>query len=295
MNNSPGSADSRPWVAIQRNRASGAGQQYRAIVDLVAELKAFGIRPRLFGSRSALDAELQRRGTDTLLGLVAAGGDGTVLDVVNRHPGIAVAILPLGTENLIARHFLIPARDGRGVARMIVRGKVTSLDLGRAGERRFTVMASCGFDADVIHRVHRARTGHITRRHYHRPIWRALREFPFHPIRVQVDDVTLTGQLAVIANLPQYALGLSVVPDADPHDGLLDVRVFEHESAFQLLRDFGNVLLRQPSREDGVRVRGSRVWIEAESPVPVQADGDPAGATPIEITIEPGAARLFVP
>ena len=68
-------------------------------------------------------------GRDGLRGLVAAGGDGTVADLVNRFPDVPLAILPLGTENLLARHVGI-ACDGRLVAEMIARGETRRIDLG---------------------------------------------------------------------------------------------------------------------------------------------------------------------
>ena len=85
--------------------------------------------------------------------IVAAGGDGTIADVFNRHPGVRLAILPLGTENLVAR-FLGISESGVEVARLIARGEVRVLDLCQMGRRRFALMAIAGFDADVVQRLH---------------------------------------------------------------------------------------------------------------------------------------------
>lgn len=291
----------RRWVAIQRNRRSGAGRQYRAVIALIDELRRRAITPRLFARRDLLDAEIQKRGTDHLLGIVAAGGDGTVLDVLNRHPGIPVGILPLGTENLVARFLRIPRRDGRFVGRILDEGLTRTIDLGEItgsdGSRRFAIMASCGFDSDVLGRTHAARTGHITRGSYARPLLQSLRHYPFPPLRVTVDEAEpATSRMVIVANLPQYALNLPLVPTARPDDQQLDIRAFDHRSPFQLLRDFGNVLLhRQRVPSEVLATRGTIVRIESGEPLPVQADGDPVGMTPVTIRILPGAATLFVP
>ncbi|MCA9053728.1 MAG: acylglycerol kinase family protein, partial [Planctomycetaceae bacterium] len=116
------------WVAIQRNRRSGAGRQFRAIHTLISELKRCGIAPRLFGQREELDRTVAMAAHPPLA-IVAAGGDGTVLDVLNRHQTLPVAILPLGTENLIARYYGVPKRDGEFVARMIAADCRVPLDL----------------------------------------------------------------------------------------------------------------------------------------------------------------------
>jgi diacylglycerol kinase family enzyme len=158
-------------------------------------------------------------------------------------------------------------------------------------------MVSAGFDAAVIHAAHAARTGHIGRAHYLRPIWRTLCAFPYQELRVFADDSDepVVGRMVVAANLASYALRLPVVPTARGDDGLLDVRVFRHGSTFHLLRDLSMLMRGRPERmADVTSLRVQRLRIESAVPVPVQADGDPAGTTPCEITVEPAAARLFV-
>jgi diacylglycerol kinase family enzyme len=285
------------WVAIQRNPVSGSGRR-RPLLEFIAALRRHGLRPRLYSDRAELDtalADAQHRAT--LHGLVAAGGDGTVLDLINRHPHVPVGILPLGTENLLARQFNIP-RDGAGAAAVVARGRLQPLDLGRIGQRRFAIMASFGFDADVIHRAHLRRAGHITRLHYFQPIWSALRTYQYPEIRVFADDSAqpVTGKLAIVANLPVYALRLGLAPTARGDDGLLDIRVFQRGSTFDMLRYACLVFLgRHESRLDVASLRARRIRVESNVPVPIQADGDPAGYTPCEITIQPGVAQLYVP
>src|SRR4029450_10193597 len=96
-----------------------------------------------------------------LRAVVAAGGDGTVSLIANRTPpGTPLAILPLGTENLLARYLEVAA-DPQQLARLIAGGWCISLDAAQAGPRIFTLMAGCGFDAEVVRRLHRHRTGNI--------------------------------------------------------------------------------------------------------------------------------------
>lgn len=288
----------RPWVAIQRNRRSGAGRQYQALTALIRELRRQQWQPRLFSSRAELDAAVWQRVEHPPRAIVAAGGDGTMLDLLSRHPRLPVAILPLGTENLLARYYGIPPRDGAAVARMIVAGRTTQMDLGVAGDRRFSVLVSCGFDAEVIRRMHEARRGPITRLHYFAPLVQALASYNYPEVRVYVDDATepLVGGMVVAANLPRYALHLPLVPTAVPDDGLFDVRIFPHRSVPGMMTDILRVVLRWfRGAEDGQCVRGRRVRIESDRPAPVEVDGDPLGTTPVELRIEPSAATLYVP
>src|SRR5262249_59203093 len=111
-------------------------------------------------TREELDALLTSAKRDEVRCVIAAGGDGTLLEVVNRAPGLPITVLPLGNENLVARHYGMK-RSGAGVAAVVTAGCVHALDLARADGRVFCLMASVGIDADVVHRVHRRRRGHI--------------------------------------------------------------------------------------------------------------------------------------
>jgi diacylglycerol kinase (ATP) len=276
---------------------SGSGLR-RPLLDFVRELRRQGLNPRLYSSRARLDAALAdpvRRAS--LHALVAAGGDGTVLDVINRHPDVPIGIFPLGTENLLARQFGIPC-DGAAAAETIASGRPLPLDLGRIGDRRFAIMVSIGFDAAVIHAAHAARVGHIRRTHYLRPIGDVLQSYAHPELHVYVDQARepICGRLAIIANLASYALGLPLVPSARGDDGLLDVRVFHGGSLFHLLRYLYMVTTWSLDHlPDVTSVRAKSVRIESRDPAPIQADGDPAGATPCVVTLEPSAIRLIVP
>jgi len=229
--------------------------------------------------------------------IVAAGGDGTVADVFNRHPGIPVAILPLGTENLLARYLRIPA-SGRAVAQLIARGDVRRLDLCQLGVRRFALMASAGFDADVIQRLHDSRHGHISRFSYLQPILESVRKYEYPEIRLTVDGepAPAIARMEVVVNVPIYALGLSVARCARADDGTLDLRLFRRGSAFQMVRYLCNLAVGNHERLwDVESLTGRRVRIESDVPVPVQVDGDPAGWTPAEICVLPGALEVIAP
>ena len=287
-----------PWVAIQRNPKSGSGGARRELLDLVRHLQKFGLRPRIFSRRERLAAALadpQRRAT--LHCIVAAGGDGTFRDLVNRYPGVRMALFPLGTENLVARWLKIP-RNGRRVAEIIRQQHVTRFDLGRCGDRRFAVMASAGFDADIMHRAHARRTGHINRWSYLQPIAETLRRYTYPLIRVTANTTAepLGCRQAVLVNFPSYALGLNMARGARGDDGLFDLRLMERGTAFQMWKYFFNLVCGRLERLPDVRsLTATAVRWDSEVPVPIQVDGDPAGWTPAEFEILPGAVEILVP
>ncbi len=293
---------SAPWVAIQRNPTSGAGLQRVELLHLVSHLRRLGIRPRLYSRRDRLQARLDSpNDRQSLVCLVAAGGDGTVGDLVNRFPGVPLAVLPLGTENLLAGYLGIPS-NGRFVAEMIAAGSSRSIDVGVVNGRRFLLMVTAGFDADIVHRVQARRRGHIRKWNYLQPILETLRSYRYPKLRVSAEggdlpaEKAFSGRLIVVANLPVYAMGLPLAASADERDGLLDVRVFRRRSAFQMARYLYKVALRQhETLADVVSGRARRVQVTCDTPVPIQCDGDAAGFTPAEIDILPGALTLIVP
>ena len=287
-----------PWVAIQRNPTSGTGARRGVWLELIRELKRRGIRPRLFASRERLQAKLaDPAAREQLVCVLAAGGDGTIGDVVNRYPGLPLATLPLGTENLLAKYLKIQP-SGTQVAELIASGSRRRLDLGQLNGRRFTLMASCGFDAAVLHRAHASRRGNIHKWHYLPPMWHSIRQYDHPPMRVFVNDdpQPRIARLLIAVNLPKYAFGIPFAPQATADDGQLDLCLFERGSTFQMVRYFGHVIAGQhQSLPDVTSLKASRVRIEADVAVPWQMDGDPAGFTPVTLEVLPGAMEVFAP
>ncbi|MBS0266470.1 MAG: diacylglycerol kinase, partial [Planctomycetes bacterium] len=288
----------RNRVVIQRNPRSGTGAGRHELLELVRDLRRLGYRPRMFKNRDRMEAWLaQPQIQAQICCVVAAGGDGTVSDVLNRYPGLPLGILPLGTENLAARYLGL-TRSGRDLARVIAGGQTRILDLCQISSRRFVLMASVGFDADVISRLHTTRTGNISRVSYVQPILESVRKYGYPEVRLWIDDAPEPWRckMAVIVNVPIYALGLNVARGATGDDALLDIRLFLRGSAFQMVRYLCNVALGTHEQLPDVQsVRGRRVRIEADVPVPIQVDGDSAGWTPAEISVLPSALEVYVP
>lgn len=289
---------SRPLVAIQRNPTSGSGRGREQLLALCRELKVLGFQPRLFSNRDRMDEWMATPAkTDRLHCIVAAGGDGTVGSVVNRFPGHPITILPLGTENLLAKFLKIPC-SGLGLARLIADNHRCQFDLGMIGDSRFTLMASVGFDAEVVHLTDARRTGPISKWNYLQPILTSLRKYQHPRLKVFADGATqpIEGVLVVAVNIPGYAFGLKVAHGAGGSDGLLDLRIFQRGSAFQMLRYGLKVATGSHERLDDVKcLRAKRIRIESDVAAPVQVDGDPCGFTPLEISIQPNSLTMLIP
>jgi len=285
-------------VAILRNPWSGPRRRSVHVWNLLRGLKRHGFSPRLFSSRRRLQLWMEQpQNRERLFCLVAAGGDGTICDLVTRYPGVRLATIPLGTENLLARLLKIP-RSGQFVADMIAAGTIWQIDICRTERQRFCLMASIGFDAAVVHRTHAGRRGHIYKFSYLGPIWATIRSYRYPQLRVWLDDATEPERcrLLVVANHAAYALGLRVVPEALGDDGLVDVRLFKAKSFWSTLKLLWCAWRgKLHAQRNVVWKRAKRVRIEADAEVPIQIDGDPAGTTPVTIDVLAGELQLFVP
>jgi diacylglycerol kinase family enzyme len=289
-------------VLIAANPNAGAKRAQSVIDQLVTELRRHSLEPRIAKSLDFLaeeSSDLLAKGE--LRAVVAAGGDGTVAEVINRCTvGTPVAVLPMGTENLLAKYLEIgPSPVVLG--QIIAQGRAAWLDAGRANGRLFLLMASVGFDAEVVRRLHATRDGNISRWSYAKPILNTIRTYRYPELRVHcapdggAEGRVVRGRWAFVFNVPRYGFGLRFVPQAQCADGELDLCAFTRGGFWRSLRYLAAVIRGSHQRlPDCVEIQASRFRIESDVEVPYELDGDPGGVLPLEIEIVPRRVRLLV-
>lgn len=290
-----------PLVVIQRNPMSGSGRGRGELRILASRLRQLGFRVRMFSDRNRLDLYVARLSpTRRLVCIVAAGGDGTVADLVNRHPGVPIAILPLGTENLLAGYLGLRCCGDR-LAKIIHGGRIRVLDSAKANGLRFLLMLSVGVDAEIVQSIHSSRSGNIYRHGY---VWPTLRAFfksrPATYIAAATDGSALiSGSHVIVTNVPRYGFGLPFAIDAKPDDHLLDVRAFHGQTRWLIFWHAFKLRLGLPLRSDEVsRFTTTSLSIRLADPerqLPSQCDGDPGPSLPLLIEIEPRSLTLMSP
>lgn len=243
--------------------------------------------------------EAQGRGYDMV---VAAGGDGTVSAVAEGLVGTEtpLGIIPLGTANVLARELDIPV-DLQGACQLLagVHG-VTSIDAMKAGEKHYFTQVGVGIDAMMIRDTSREDKRRFGRVAY---LWTALtRLVGFQPRRFQItaDDRQERRRASeiVIANCgilgqPPFRWG----PDIEPDDGRLDVCIVRAQTMLDYLSLGWHVVRGQHNQSPNVRYLKARrqIVIETSRPMPVQADGEIIGETPVQIQLVAAAVRVIVP
>lgn len=258
----------------------------------------------LFETRHPGDATLQtRRALEAgFRRIVAAGGDGTVNEVVRALRGREgiLGVLPLGTVNVLALELQLPVHSLERCWDVILAGETRRLDLGLArhdgNETPFVQLAGAGLDAAVV----QATTPESKK------VWGPLsyvlslaeistRTQP----RIQVElssGESLEGGLVLIGNGRFYGGPLAFFPDAQMDDGLLDVAVFEKHSPWDLLRYFQGVLFGQHVELPDVTYRQTtRARLDSSGEAALEIDGEPGGVLPVEFALEPAGLEVFVP
>lgn len=288
----------RDRVIIAVNPNAGARSGRPLSEQLARRLEAMGFHVETLSDIAEIAARsdrLQQNGE--LRAVVAAGGDGTAGLLANRVPaGVPLAMLPLGTENLLAKYLGVTT-DPESVAETIRGGATMPLDAGRAGQQVFLLMASCGFDAEVVRRLHDGRHGHIHHFSYAKPILDSIRSYGYPELRIYCDDEPpIAARWAFVFNLPCYALGLKIAPDAVGTDGLLDVCTFKKGSLWNGLKYLGGIVAGRHQTWDDCQTRQvRRVRIQSAADVPYELDGDPGGKLPLDIEILADRLTLLVP
>jgi diacylglycerol kinase (ATP) len=287
-------------IRVIINPIAGACKQAGALAQLFTRLTREGFTVERFsttcpGDARRMAAEAPGR-ADAVIGV---GGDGTICEIINGLTGSAVPLIiwPTGTENLVAKSLGFKP-DPALAAACVLQGQDRPLDVGIANGQSFLVVAGVGFDAEVVHRLVRQRRGHITHLSYFWPLWRTFWGHRFPQVRVFTETRLLwEGRgMVFLGNMARYALGLPVVRDAQPDDGLLDLCIFSCRDRRQLIaHSIRTAFGRHVEHPDVRYARARLVRVESPESVPVELDGDPAGTLPLTVSVRPGAVRVRVP
>ena len=233
--------------------------------------------------------------------IVAAGGDGTVHEVVNglmRSGADAVlGVIPLGSGDdfakLLANDFIFS----------FLHGRTRKFDVGRivsgSGVRYFANGMDIGFGAHGARNVAlvpRFLTGFGA---YLGALALTMVRYPLLRVSLQLDDAPafeLTTAMTAVMNGSTFGGSFRVCPEAQPDDGLLDLLLVDAVGRLEILQLVPKILRGTHAADPRLRlVRAKRVKILSDKPLLVESDGEIAfqDARKLEIAIQPGALRVF--
>jgi diacylglycerol kinase (ATP) len=237
--------------------------------------------------------------------VVAAGGDGTIAEVITGLAGseVPLGIIPRGTGNQLAANLGIPADVERAVD-VVVNGAPVPIDIGQLSSGRyFALMAGAGWDAELMS----ACTRELKERWgFGAYLFTGLRSAVTPPsalFHITADgvDIEIRAATVLIANAGHLFHGLfpvdvQIAPDTSFHDGMFDVCVFAPQTLTDVAALLWKVARRQYGGDDRMlHLRAREIRIDTDPPTIAQVDGDCVGQTPLEARAVAGGVRVLMP
>ncbi len=294
---------SSPTAVIITNPISGVFPHHQTEhVHLVQLLQERGWQIEVWPTREPGDASvLARQAVEQQIQVViAAGGDGTINEVIQGLAGseTALGVLPTGTVNVWAREMGLPLESEKAIA-ILTQGRTRRIDLGRVNERYFLLMVGVGLDGEVAHAVERRSLKRLGVLGYAlAALWFGPGYVGF-PATLKIDgsapERSRTLQI-VVGNTRLYAGAFQFTWLARCDDGVLDLCVVRQRGLWGRLLMLRDLLLRRSPHRLWADYRTFHTLeIETPRPVALQIDGDHAGYTPATFEVVPGALKVIIP
>lgn len=242
--------------------------------------------------------------------IISAGGDGTVMEVLRGIVGskhiIPILIVSLGTANLLSRALDLP-QDRDKVLELIMGGKLEGGQQGKEHyfdvgyienkDRYFCLGIGAGLNADVVRDADREEKNRWGMLAYFVALARRVFDRRMHTIEISYDGTMerIRAHSVMILNASRFNLsGIHVGPAANPHDGLLETIVMDRVSTVGTLQTLGQMLRGGTAKPLELKT-AKRITVSSKPPLPVQADGESIGKTPIDVVVLESAVTFIVP
>ena len=236
-------------------------------------------------------------------GLVAAGGDGTMFEVINGYfrnksqHKIPIGILPIGTGNAFARDLDLEGERWAEAIQVISYEKTRKVDVGlfrtHGQEYYYLNILGLGFVADVTEIAHKLKIfGNIayTLGVLYRTIFLRSNE-----IVIEIDGNIIKRDCTFIeVSNTRYTANFLMAPMAKIDDGLLDLTVAAKLSRVRLLQCFPKIFTGEHIYLPEVETfQAEKIKIQSNIPKVLTPDGELIGITPVEIICLPRAIEVF--
>jgi diacylglycerol kinase (ATP) len=230
--------------------------------------------------------------------IVAAGGDGTINEVVNglAGTGTMLGLLPIGTMNVFATELGLPVHDLE-LCWDIVKGDNTrAVDLPKANQKFFVQLAGVGLDAQVVKETSaqlKRSFGPLS--YVISAVQIAARKPP--KLFIQSEDASIDeGSFVLVGNGRLYGGPFPFFKRAALDDGLLDVIVFKRLGYLEIIKYLQDVVFSSNIRVPEIEYfQTARLRVESDQTVPVELDGELVGNCPVEFSLQESSLRVLVP
>lgn len=288
-------------ILVITNPAAGR-RHGRRLADIVALLRAKGceVAERQTTRRGDAEEFARAASAQDFDVVVAAGGDGTVNEVVNGLVDVTdrprLAVIPLGTANVLALEIGLDPKDCEQVAETIAHGAARTVHLGLANGRHFVLMAGAGLDAHVVAGVNgtlKRLTGKLAY------VVESLRQafgYDFPALQIRANGETYEGRMVVACKGRFYGGPFVAAPEARLESPKLEVCILPKSGVGGMVRyGLALPLNRLSELPEVTVVSAESITILGPRGAPLQGDGDIVARLPAEISIAAETVELVVP
>ena len=230
--------------------------------------------------------------------IVAAGGDGTINEVVNGLAGTnaMLGLLPIGTMNVFATELGLPVNNLELCWEIVNGDSIRAVDLPKANQKFFVQLAGVGLDAQVVKETSsnlKKNFGPLS--YLISAVQIAARKPP--KLFIQSEDASIDeGSFVLVGNGRLYGGPFPFFKHAALDDGLLDVIVFKRLGYLEIIKYLQDVIFSSEIRVPEIEYFQTRqLRVESDQSVPVELDGELVGNCPVEFSVRDRSLRVLVP
>lgn len=290
-------------AALIYNPLAGDGQFKQHIEQVKDRFNEKGIQLDLFETKHrGHGKELAQQCGEKYELIVAAGGDGTIHEIINGICLLEVkppfGIIPAGTANDFCRALHIPI-DLDGACDVILAGGKQNVDVGRLNqEHYFLNFWGIGLITDISNNVKQNEKSVFGRLAYYVSTVQKLNDIPSFQCEIIADQYSYKGDavMVIVANGPSIG-GLQLLfPHAKPNDGSLNLLLCKAASLNQIASIIESKVTGEPiDHESIVYIEAKKITINTNQSMLIDCDGEKSYYTPCIIEVLPKFLTVFTP
>ena len=219
--------------------------------------------------------------------MVAAGGDGTINEVINgMDDKTSLGIIPLGTANIGAYEADISKNPSKA-AQIILSGKIKKIHIQEANNRKFFLMTGIGYDASIVETV---QSNLLLKKIFGKLLFfiisiAKLIYFKKYELKILANNKVYLANWAIITNAKHYGGSFQLTRDTNIFEKKLITYLFINLSRFGVIKNLLKILKKQNLEENNkvIKIISDDIFINSKSKVPIQCDGEFLGYLPMQI------------
>jgi len=230
--------------------------------------------------------------------IVAAGGDGTINEVINgMDDKTSLGIIPLGTANIGAYEANISKNPSKA-AQIILSGKIKKIHIQEANNRKFFLMTGVGYDASIVETV---QSNLLLKKIFGKLLFfiisfAKLIYFKKYELKILANNKAYLANWVIITNAKHYGGTFQLTKDTDIFEKKLITYLFINLTRFDVIKNFLKILKRQNLEKNNkvIKIISDDIFINSKLKVPIQCDGEFIGNLPLQIKNSKKTINLLV-